>query len=51
MGSLAYEQSHAALAVLEGNESLVLGGGSGSFSVAKNPQDPVAGNLDQVAAP
>jgi hypothetical protein len=39
------------VAVLEGNESLVLGGGSGSFSVANNLQDPVAGNLDQVAAP
>ena len=51
MGKSSYEQSHAAVAVLEGNESLVLGGGSGSFSVAKNPQDPVAGNLDQVAAP
>ena len=39
------------MAVLEINESLVLGGGSGSFSVANNLQDPVAGNLDQVAAP
>jgi hypothetical protein len=51
MASLISQRTHAALAVLEGNESLVLGGGSGSFSVAKNPQDPVAGNLDQVAAP
>jgi hypothetical protein len=47
----SYQRSHAAVAVLERNESLVLGGGSGSFSVAMNPQDPFAGNLDQVAAP
>lgn len=46
-----YERSNEAVAVLERNESLVLGGGSGSFSVANNLQDPVAGSLDQVAAP
>jgi len=46
-----YERSNEAVAVLERNESLVLGGGSGSFSVAKTPQDPIAENLDQGAAP
>ncbi len=38
------------VSVLEKKGSLVLGGGSGSFSVAKYPDDLVAGNLDQVAA-
>jgi hypothetical protein len=47
----SYEPNHAAVAVLERNESLVLGEGSGSFSVAKNPQDALAGNPDQVVAP
>jgi hypothetical protein len=46
-----YERSNEAVAVLERNESLVLGGGSGSFSVAKTPQDPIAENFDQGAAP